>query len=111
MSIYAQWTNTIQSFCEKTEENQQFCDWLRDIVTNNYKNVLKMAREKDRKDYYHHQVFLFYHQLLGVEMGFKKGVKRARRDFEIPFTDFLLLNSRVDIEDLKIYWVNRIENV
>lgn len=104
MKIYAQWVNTIQSFCEKNEENQQFCDWLRDIVSTNYKNVLKLAKEKDRNDYYHHQIFLFYHQLLGVEVGFKKGVKRARRDFEIPFIDFLLLNSRVDIEDLKIYY-------
>lgn len=96
--------NTVQSYCEKNDKTQKFCDWLRDIVATNYKNVLTLAREKDRNDYYHHQVFMFYHQLLGVETGFKKGAKRARREYEIPFVDFLLLNSRVDIEDLKIYY-------
>lgn len=104
MSIYAQWTNTILAVCDKNEENQKFCSWLRDKVNTNYKNVVKMAREKNRNDHYHHQIFLFYQQLIGIEIGFKKGVKRARRDFEIPFVDFLLLNSRVDIEDLKIYY-------
>ena len=104
MSIYAQWTNTIQAFCEKDDGNKAFCDWLRDIVANNYKNVLRLAKEKDKSDYYQHQVFLFYHQLLGMEIGFKKGVKRARQDYELDIVDFLLLNSRVDIEDLKIYY-------
>lgn len=104
MSIYAQWTNTIRTFCERNDENQQFCDWLRAVVLNNYKNVLKLSKETDKNDYYHHQVFLFYHQLLGIEAGFKKGVKRARFDYEIPFIDLLLLNARVEIEDLKIYY-------
>lgn len=104
MSIYAQWTNTIQSFCDENEENQQFCAWLRDIVDTNYQNVVKLAKDHQRNDHYQHQIFLFYQQLMGIEMGFKKGVKRARRDFEIPLVDFLLLNSRVDIEDLKIYY-------
>lgn len=104
MNIYAQWVNTIHAFCEKNDETQKFCDWLRDIVTTNYKNVLKLAKEKDRNDFYHHQVFMFYHQLLGIETGFKKGVKRARREYEIPFVDFLLLNARTDIKDLKLYY-------
>jgi hypothetical protein len=52
---------------------------------------------------------LFYQQLEGIEMGFKKGVKRARRDYEIPSTDFLLLNARVDIEDLIIYYNKYVE--
>lgn len=52
---------------------------------------------------------LFYQQLEGLEMGFRKGVKRARRDYEIPSTDFLLLNARVDIEDLIIYYNKYVE--
>lgn len=103
-SIHAQWLNTIQSFCEKNDENGEFCQWLRDIILVNYKNVQKLSREQHKNDQYHHQIFLFYQQLLGIETGFKKGVKRARRDHEIPFVDFLLLNSKVDIEDLKIYY-------
>lgn len=27
LNIYAQWKNTIHSFCEKDEDNQKFCDW------------------------------------------------------------------------------------
>jgi len=103
-SIYAQWRNTVEAFCERDEENRQFCQWLRDIVETNYLNVMKLARETHKKDHYHHQIYLFYQQLMGIEVGFKKGVRRARQDYEIPFTDFLLLNSRVDIEDLKIYY-------
>lgn len=103
-SIYAQWRNTVEAYCERNEENRQFCQWLRDIVETNYLNVMKFARETHKKDHYHHQIYLFYQQLIGIEVGFKKGVRRARQDFVIPFTDFLLLNSRVDIEDLKIYY-------
>lgn len=110
MSIYAQWTNTVKSFCEKDEKNQRFCDWLRDIVDTNYDNVRKLAREKDKTDHYHHQVFLFYQQLLGIEEGFKRGASRAGYDYEIPSTDFLLLNYRVDIEDLKIYYNEFVED-
>lgn len=65
---------------------------------------MKFARETHRNDHYHHQIYLFYQQLIGIEVGFQKGVRRARRDYEIPFVDFLLLNSRVDIEDLKVYY-------
>lgn len=103
-SIYAQWKNTVKSFCDRSEENGQFCDWLRDIVNTNYLNVMKFSKEKNKNDHYHHQIYLFYQQLLGIEIGFKKGVKRARQEYEIPFVDLLLLNSRVDIEDLKIYF-------
>lgn len=52
---------------------------------------------------------LFYQQLEGIEMGFKKGVKRARKDYEIPSSDFLLLNARVDIEDLCVYYNKYVE--
>jgi hypothetical protein len=108
MNIYAQWRNTIESFCDRSEANGVFCQWLRDIVNKNFENVLSLAENQRTADHYHHQIFLFYHQLQGVEAGFNRGTKRAlgrgAADIEIPFTDFLLLNSRVDIEDLKLYY-------
>ncbi|CRK99634.1 CLUMA_CG012945, isoform A [Clunio marinus] len=110
MNIYAQWTNTIESFCRKSNENQKFCIWLRDIVNTNYQNVLTLAKDNHKTDNYHHQIFLFYQQLIGIETGFKKGVERARREFEIPFVDFILLNSRIDIQDLKIYYNEFVAN-
>lgn len=108
MSIYAQWRNTIESFCEKSKENEIFCKWLRDVVEVNFENVQNLAEDQRTNDPYHHQIFLFYHQLQGIEAGFNRGTKRAlgrgAADVEIPFTDFLLLNARVDIEDLKLYY-------
>jgi Phospholipase B len=104
MNIYAQWKNTINFFCEKDEENQKFCDWMRDAITVNFRNVFKLAEERPRNDHYLHQIYLFYKQLLGLESGFKRGVKRARKDFELEFTEFLLLNLRVDLDDLKTYY-------
>jgi len=51
-------------------------------------------------------VRLFYYQLEGLEFGWRKGVKRSRSGYEIPFEDFLLLNAMSDIRDLKIYYDN-----
>lgn len=108
MNIYAQWRNTIESFCERSKENELFCKWLRDVVVTNFENVLKIAQDQHKVDNYHHQIYLFYHQLQGIEAGFNRGVKRAlgrgAADIEIPFVDFLLLNARVDIEDLKLFY-------
>lgn len=101
MSIYAQWTNTIDAYCDS---NEKFCDWLREIINSNYENVFKLAKEKQETDQYHHQVFLFYQQLLGLEAGFRIGVRRARQEYEIPLVDLILLNSKADIEDLKVYF-------
>lgn len=101
MSIYAQWTNTIEAFCDS---NEKFCDWLREIVSSNYENVFKLAKEKQETDQYYHQVYLFYQQLLGLEAGFRIGVRRARQDYEIPLVDIILLNSKADMEDLKVYF-------
>lgn len=104
MNIYSQWKNTILSFCEKNEANRNFCVWLHEVIGKNYNNIQMLSRTKHASDHYHHQIFLFYQQLLGIESGFRKGARRARRYYEIPFIDLLLLNSRVDIEDLKIYY-------
>lgn len=104
MNIYAQWKNTIKSFCQRDEENQKFCDWLRNTIGENFRNVWTISLERPKNDQYLHQIFLFYKQLLGIESGFKRGVKRARRDFELEFIDFLLLNLRVDLDDLKTYY-------
>ncbi|CAO1406559.1 unnamed protein product [Diamesa serratosioi] len=101
MNIYSQWVNTIQSFCDK---NEKFCIWLRDVIKNNQMNIMAMAEEKGSNDHYLYQIQLFYYQLAGLELGFQKGVKRARKDYEIPTEDFLLLNSPADIEDLKLYY-------
>jgi cytochrome c1 len=109
MNIYSQWKNTIQSFCEKDEASEKFCIWLRAIVQRNHANIVHLAKEKHEKSQYQHQIWLFYQQLFGIELGFKKGTRRARKDFEIPSEDFLLLNARVDIEDLKIYYNKYVE--
>jgi hypothetical protein len=101
MSIYAQYTNTIVAFCD---QNEKFCDWLREVVLSNFQNVYNIAKEKQETDHYHHLVYLFYVQLIGLESGFKRGVRRSRQDYEIPFVDFLLLNARAEIEDLKVYY-------
>lgn len=95
-------SSTIQSFCEKDDQSQTFCTWLRDTISTNIENVKKSAEEKT--DHYSYQIRLFYHQLEGLERGFNKGVKRARTEWEIPSSDFLLLNSAADIRDLKVYY-------
>lgn len=103
MSIYAQYTNTIVAFCDS---NEKFCDWLREVVLSNFQNVYHLAKEKQETDQFHHMVYLYYQQLLGVEAGFKRGVRRSRLDYEIPTVDFLLLNAKAEIEDLKVYYNN-----
>ncbi|KAG5681692.1 hypothetical protein PVAND_011103 [Polypedilum vanderplanki] len=104
MSIYAQWKNTIQSFCEQDEATDKFCTWMRSIIARNHENSITIAMKEHKTSHYHHQIYLFYQQLYGIEKGFRQGTKRARKDFEIPSEDFLLLNARVDIEDLKVYY-------
>ena len=69
-----------------------------------------MADRKGKHSHFWYQIFLFYKQLEGIEVGFKNGVKRSRNEFEIPSTDFLLLNAAVDIRDLKIYYKQIVNN-
>ncbi|XP_035914247.1 putative phospholipase B-like lamina ancestor [Anopheles stephensi] len=105
-NIYMHWSNTIDAVCSKDVESEEFCDWLRGLITTNVDTVKKMADMKGKHDYYWYQIALFYDQLDGLEIGFRKGVKRSRMDYEIPKQDFLLMNAAVDIRDLKIYYTN-----
>ncbi|XP_053677342.1 putative phospholipase B-like lamina ancestor [Anopheles nili] len=105
-NIYMHWYNTIDSVCSKDDESEEFCDWLRGLITTNVDTVKKMADMKGKHDFYWYQIALFYDQLEGIEIGFRKGVKRSRMDYEIPKQDFLLMNAAVDIRDLKIYYTN-----
>lgn len=105
-NIYMHWTNTIDAVCSSDPESEEFCEWLRGLITTNVDTVMKMADMKGKHDHYWHQVALFYDQLDGLEIGFRKGVKRSRLDYEIPKQDFLLMNAAVDIRDLKVYYTN-----
>jgi Phospholipase B len=96
--------STINSECEKDEESQNFCVWLRDTLSKNYANIKEMANAKGQHDHYWHQVGLFYHQLDGLEVGWRRGVKRSRSGLEIPQEDFLLLNAAADMKDLRAYY-------
>lgn len=42
-----------------------------------------------RKQHLFVQVNLFYEQLDGLEVGWRYGVDRSRKDFDIPHADFL----------------------
>ncbi|XP_058054390.1 putative phospholipase B-like lamina ancestor [Anopheles bellator] len=105
-NIYLHWLNTIDAVCSKDEESQEFCEWLRGLITTNVDTVKKMADMKGKHDHYWYQVALFYDQLDGLEIGFRNGVKRSRLDYDIPTQDFLLMNAAVDIRDLKIYYTS-----
>lgn len=65
-----------------------------------------MADAKGQEDHYWYQIRLFYHQINGLEHGWRKGVKRSQADIEIPKIDFLLLNAASDIPDLRLYYEN-----
>jgi Phospholipase B len=63
-----------------------------------------MASAKGKHDHFWHQVGLFYHQLDGLEFGWRLGVKRSRSGLEIQKVDFLLLNAAADMKDLRAYY-------
>ncbi|XP_055534271.1 putative phospholipase B-like lamina ancestor [Wyeomyia smithii] len=105
-NIYLHWSNTISAECTRDDQSEEFCDWLRRILTTNMETVRKMADMKGKHDHYWYQIGLFYDQLDGLEFGFRKGVRRSRLEYEIPMEDFLLMNSVVDIRDLKAYYMN-----
>ncbi|XP_075163157.1 phospholipase B domain containing lamina ancestor, partial [Haematobia irritans] len=106
--VYNQWLNTIKSSCERDEDAQNFCTWLRDLLTENYVKIKETALLRQDHEHYWHQIGLFFFQLEGLETGYRQGAKRARSDLEeeIPFSDFLLMNAAADIQDLKIYYEN-----
>lgn len=108
-NIYLHWSNTVHAECSRDDESEEFCDWLRKVITTNVETVKKMADMKSDHDHYWYQIGLFYDQLDGLEFGFRKGVRRSRQDHEIPMEDFLLMNSAVDIRDLKAYYMNYLD--
>lgn len=101
--------STVHAECSRDDQSEEFCDWLRKIITTNVETVKKMADMKSEHDHYWYQIGLFYDQLDGLEFGFRKGVRRSRQDYEIPMEDFLLMNSAVDIRDLKAYYMNYLD--
>ncbi|CAD7002811.1 unnamed protein product [Ceratitis capitata] len=107
-NIYNQWKNTIESSCERDENSQNFCKWLRELLNENYLQIKETALERGEHDHYWHQISLYFRQLEGLETGYIRGASRARSDLEeeIPFSDFLLLNAAADVQDLKIYFEN-----
>ncbi|XP_055627939.1 putative phospholipase B-like lamina ancestor [Toxorhynchites rutilus septentrionalis] len=105
-NIYLHWTNTINAECTRDEQSEEFCDWLRRVITTNVETVKKMADMKSKHDHYWYQIGLFYDQIDGLEFGFRKGVRRSRLEYDIPAEDFLLMNSAIDIRDLKSYYLN-----
>lgn len=109
-NIYLHWSNTIEAECNRDEQSEEFCHWLRRIISTNVETVKKMAEMKEKNDHYWYQVGLFFDQLDGLEFGFRKGVRRSRMDHEIPMEDFLLMNSAVDIRDLKAYYMNFLDS-
>lgn len=109
-NIYLHWSNTIEAECSRDEQSEEFCHWLRRIISTNVETVKKMAEMKEKNDHYWYQVGLFFDQLDGLEFGFRKGVRRSRMEHEIPMEDFLLMNSAVDIRDLKAYYMNFLDS-
>uniref|UniRef100_A0A0K8TK86 Phospholipase B-like n=1 Tax=Tabanus bromius TaxID=304241 RepID=A0A0K8TK86_TABBR len=103
-NIHHQWSNTISHGCDRSDDSQNFCTWLRDILITSYEKTKEMAELRANLDHYWHQIRLFFYQLEGLQAGWKKGVKRSRADVEIPPEDFLLMNAAGDIKDLKIYF-------
>lgn len=109
-SIYNQWLNTVQGYCEQDEGTQAFCIWLREYFTANFENIKKVSEEKGKVDHYWYQIRLFFYQLEGLEYGWRLGVKRSRADYEIEPVDFLMLNAAPDIHDMRIYYENFVSN-
>lgn len=109
-SIYNQWSNTVQGYCEQDEDTQAFCIWLRDYLATNFENIKKLSDAKGKVDHYWYQIRLFLYQLEGLEYGWRLGVKRSQADYEIQPVDFLMLNAAPDIHDMRIYYENFVSN-
>ncbi|KAH8379591.1 hypothetical protein KR009_005912 [Drosophila setifemur] len=107
-NIYNQWSNTIASSCERDESSENFCTWLRELLTTNFERLKRQAVIKAETDHYWHQLHLFVNQLEGMVDGYIRGATRARSELEgeIPLSDFLMMNAAADIQDLKIYYEN-----
>lgn len=98
--------STINAYCEENDKSRQFCVWLRETIEKNIEPITEMATNKGHEDHYWYQIRLFYHQVSGLENGWKIGVERSQSDIEIPNIDFHLLNAASDIPDLRLYYEN-----
>ncbi|KAI5716054.1 hypothetical protein M8J76_000111 [Diaphorina citri] len=97
--IQHHWQNTIQKTCNG---RQEFCARTRDYLRENMETVRKTAERFDTIDPFWHQVHLFYIQLEGIEVGWRSGIRRSRREYpEIPKIDFLWMNVMPDLRDLE----------
>ncbi|GAB0093379.1 Phospholipase B-like [Sergentomyia squamirostris] len=106
-SIHNQWTNTINAQCSRDEDSVAFCEWVRQELRENFDKIKEQADLNADHDHYWYQIQLFFHQLDGLEFGWRKGVKRSalkRSRLEIPTEDFLLMNAGADLRDLRIYY-------
>ncbi|XP_026687237.1 putative phospholipase B-like lamina ancestor, partial [Diaphorina citri] len=76
--IQHHWQNTIQKTCNG---RQEFCARTRDYLRENMETVRKTAERFDTIDPFWHQVHLFYIQLEGIEVGWRSGIRRSRREY------------------------------
>lgn len=96
--------------CGANENTEKFCEWLRDVVDQNYGALKKQFEERlsTHMDSYWYQIYLFYQQLEGIEFGWRYGLKRSnlrRSGLEIPLTDLLILNLGADVKVLENYYL------
>uniref|UniRef100_A0A8D8M7Y8 Phospholipase B-like lamina ancestor n=1 Tax=Cacopsylla melanoneura TaxID=428564 RepID=A0A8D8M7Y8_9HEMI len=97
--IQHHWLNTIHKTCAG---RQEYCARARNYLSENAEQVRKSALRFDSIDPFWHQVNLFYVQLDGLEIGWRSGIRRSRRDFiDIPKIDFLWMNVMPDLRDLE----------
>lgn len=102
--MYAFSNSLIKSDCEKDDESRKFCAWMKEIMAENYNNIKQEAEINGHHNHYWYQVRLFYHQMSGLDFGWRLGVKHSRENLEISEDDFYLLNAISDILDLKDYY-------
>lgn len=101
---------TIVEPCKYDENTEKFCEWLRDVVEQNYGALKKQFEDRlsTHMDSYWYQLYLYYQQLEGIEFGWRYGLKRSnlrRSGLEIPLTDLLILNLGADIKVLENYYL------
>lgn len=48
-NIFLHWSNTIESECNRDDQSEEFCHWLRRIISTNVETVKKMADQISRR--------------------------------------------------------------